>query len=45
MLSVSDWRDSGSHPSLCKVESGVREKDAVVSAWFVGAQQGEAASN
>lgn len=30
------------YPSECVVKSAVGEKDVVVSAWFVGTQQGEA---
>lgn len=33
---------SSPQPSGCMVKSAVGEEDAVVSAWFVGAQQGEA---
>lgn len=33
---------SSPQPSGCTVKSAVGEEDAVVSAWFVGAQQGEA---
>lgn len=33
------------HPSQSMMNSAVGEKDVVVSAWFVGAQQGEAVSD
>jgi hypothetical protein len=31
-------------PPACMVKSAIHKKDVVVSAWFVGAQQGEAVS-
>lgn len=38
-------RGRSPHPSECMVKSVIREEDVVVSAWFVGAQQGEAVSD
>lgn len=40
--SEAGGRSSSPRPSGCTVKSAVGEEDAVVSAWFVGAQQGEA---
>lgn len=39
-----EGRRASSPPSERMVKSAVHKKDVVVSAWFVGAQQGEAVS-
>lgn len=40
--SEASGSSSSPHPLECMVKSAEGEEDAVVSAWFVGAQQGEA---
>lgn len=39
-----EGRRASSPPSECTVKPAIHKKDVVVSAWFVGAQQGEAVS-